>query len=52
MKCKRCEKIFTGSATRRMAQIAGSESANGAQVSACKNPDKTLKMELISRIQE
>ena len=52
MKCKTCEKSFTGSATRRITHIAGGEFANSAQVSACTNPDKTLKMELISRIQE
>ena len=43
---------FTGSATRRIAHIAGGEFANDAQVSACKNPDKYLKLEIISRIQE
>ena len=58
MKCKKCDRSFTGSVTRRIAHIAGGEFANDALVSACENPDKYLKlellykMEIISRIQE
>ena len=51
MKCKKCD-VFTGSANRRITHITDGEFENDAQVSACKNPDKYLKLEIVSRIQE